>query len=383
MARRLSPVLGAFGILAASCGSSMAGTPLAHGALAGTFLVHLQRVTQIASTVPSNGDLNPYGVAVVPASSGRLVAGDMLVTNFNDRRNVQGTGTTIVEVSPTGESQSFAQLAQLPPGASCPGGIGLTLALGVLPGGWVIAGSLPTNDDGDLPRNDPAGCLVVLNDEGSVVETFTNQNLDGPWDLTVRSTSTSAVVFVTNALGPLVHSPMGGAAGDVTGQDSGDAEVVRLDLALSESLPPKLVTTTVIGTRFPWTANNAALVLAPTGLVLGRHGTLYVDDADTNAVYEIPDANTRLHPVTAGSVVLSSGGSLNQPLGMALTPTGDLVIVNGNDGDAVELNAYGKQLDTKVVVRNGTGDLIGLSLTPAGSILFGNDATNALDLLSR
>ena len=52
------------------------------------------------STVPANGDINPYGTVVVPTSIGRLIAGDTLVSNFNDKANVQGTGKTIMEVTP-------------------------------------------------------------------------------------------------------------------------------------------------------------------------------------------------------------------------------------------------------------------------------------------
>ena len=165
------------------------------------FLGQLHGLTQVASTVPANGDVNPYGVAVVPASAGRLTAGDILVSNFNDKANVQGTGTTLVEVSPAGKASVFANISALPAGQSCPGGIGLTTALGILPGGWVVAGSLPTSHGGVLPALNPAGCLIVLNDQGTVAETITNPDLVGPWDLTVKSSATSAEVFVSNALG--------------------------------------------------------------------------------------------------------------------------------------------------------------------------------------
>jgi hypothetical protein len=115
---------------------------------------------------------------------------------------------------------------------------------------------------------------------------------------------------------------------------------------------------------------------------LGHNGTLYVDDADTNAVYAIPDAASRPAAITAGAAVISSGGALNQPLGMTFTPMDDLVIMNGNDGNAVEISPSGKQLGSETVIRNGAGDLIGLALTSASNgILFGNDGTNALDLL--
>jgi hypothetical protein len=380
--RRFVVSLCALGLVLTACGSGTPETaPPGHGQL-GPFLGHFHTVSQIASTVPANGDLNPYGVAVVPESSGRLVSGDILVSNFNDRRNVQGTGTTIVEISPTGQRLLFAQLARLPVSEPCPGGVGLTVALGVLPGGWVIAGSLPTNERGNLPRSDPAGCLVVLNNEGVPVETFTGKDLDGPWDLTVRSTPTSAVVYVSDALGAEVDDHLGGAAGESNGIATGTSDVVRLDIALNETDAPKLVKATLIGKGFPWIANNAALDLAPTGLALGDNGTLYVDDTDANAVYAIPDASARSTAITAGAAVISSGGALNEPLGMTFTPMDDLLIMNGNDGNAVEISPSGKQLGSETVVKDGAGDLIGLTLTPtANGILFGNDSTNALDLL--
>ncbi|HEX8727002.1 MAG TPA: hypothetical protein VF739_00175, partial [Ktedonobacterales bacterium] len=95
----------------------------------------------MASTVPANGDINPYGVAVIPHSVGNLVAGNVLVSNFNNSTNAQGTGSTIVQVTPAGAVSPFAHIVL--PSSACPGGVGLTTALGVLQRGWVIVGSLP------------------------------------------------------------------------------------------------------------------------------------------------------------------------------------------------------------------------------------------------
>src|ERR1700751_5294728 len=79
----------------------------AHELLA--FTVNETRVlpfpTEIASTIPLNGDVNPYGVAFVPENFpaiGKLQPGDLLVSNFNDANNIQGTGTTIIDVSADG-----------------------------------------------------------------------------------------------------------------------------------------------------------------------------------------------------------------------------------------------------------------------------------------
>jgi len=198
------------GLVTTACSStsssttSTPSTATTSGAKAGvavSFLGRLHAGSKIASTVPAKGDVNPYGIAAVPASAGQLTAGNILVSNFNDKANVQGTGTTIVQVSPAGRTTLFADVARLPAGMACPGGIGLTTALGVLPGGWVVVGSLPTTASGALPGLTPAGCLIVLNNQGTPVETITNKNIVGPWDLAVASTATSADVFVANALG--------------------------------------------------------------------------------------------------------------------------------------------------------------------------------------
>jgi hypothetical protein len=332
-------------------------------------------VSQIASTVPRNGDVNPYGVAVVPTTTGRLVAGDTLVSNFNDKANVQGTGTTIMQIAPSGSAQLFSQVSHLGPGLACPGGVGFDIGLGILPGGWVVVGSLPSVAGGNVPRTDPAGCLVILDAEGTPVETISSKNLVGPWDMAVEATPTRATLFVANALGGEPTINTGPPVVTVS-------TVVRFELSLSTTRPPHLVDATIVGSGFPWIANHAALVLAPTGLALGRDGTLYVDDTQRNTVSAIPHAMTRTDAVAYGSDIISSGGALNAPLGMTLAPNGDLIVVNGNDGNAVEITPAGTQSASRTLVGHGVGDLIGLALTPDGrGIEFSNDGANALDLL--
>jgi hypothetical protein len=380
LAKILTATIG-LGLAATACSSSTSTSASSAGQGAATtspqpatsFLGQLHGLTQVASTIPANGDVNPYGVAVVPVSGGRLTAGDILVSNFNDKANVQGTGNTIVQVSPAGKARVFAKISALPAGQACPGGIGLTTALGILPGGWVVVGSLPTTNGGVLPGLDPAGCIIVLNDQGTVAETITNPDIVGPWDLAVKSTATSAELFVSNALG-----------GNTTTHDgvpvTGNCTVVRLDLALSAASAPKLTGSTVIGTGFPWRANKAALILAPTGLALGGNGTLYVDDTLTNSVSAIPHALTRTSAVTALSGTLFTGGALNAPLGMTMAPNGDLIVVNGNNGNAVEISPAGRQVATKTLIHNGAGDLFGIITAQSGDgLIIANDGTNALD----
>lgn len=164
-----------------------------------------------------------------------------------------------MEVSPAGKTSVFASISALSAGQACRAGVGLTTALAILPGGWVIAGSLPASHGGVLASLNPVGCLIVLNDQGTVKETITDKDITGPRHLTVKSTAASAEVFVSNAL-----------AGNTTTQNgvpvTRNCTVVRRDLALSPASPPKLTGSAVIGTDFPWRANKAALILAPTGL---------------------------------------------------------------------------------------------------------------------
>ncbi len=377
LAKILTGLIG-LGLAATACSSTSISspppvTPPSSAPAAPSFLGQLHSESQLGSTVPANGDVNPYWVAVVPASAGLLTQGDVLISNFNDKSNVQGTGTTLVQVSPTGQRTLFANISKLPTGQACPGGVGLTTALGILPGGWVVVGSLPTTAGGALPALNPAGCLIVLNDQGTVAETITNGNIAGPWDLTVKADATSAEVFVSNALGGNITTHNGVPV-------TGNCTVVRLDLALSPTAPPTLTSTTVIGTQFPWKADKAALVLAPTGLALAGNGTLYVDDTETNTVSAIPQALTRTGAITAAAGLLSSGGSLNAPLGMTLAPNGNLVVVNGNNGNAVEITPAGRQLAIKTLIRNGAGDLFGIMATPAGDgLLVANDGANVLE----
>ena len=134
------------------------------------YLSHLKKIQTIASTVPHNGDVNPYGIFVIRQNAGSLHAGNVLISNFNNKGNLQGTGTTIVQISPRGHQKLFAriQASKLP--GSCPGGVGLTTALEVLPGGWVVVGSTPSTNG--MAATAKAGCLIVLDRWGHPVETW-------------------------------------------------------------------------------------------------------------------------------------------------------------------------------------------------------------------
>src|ERR1700731_2789486 len=117
-------------------GVTLSGSVRADAGLLETIHKHVTRT----STVTDNGDLNPYAVIVAPVSAGKIQKDDVLVDNFNNLSNLQGTGTTIVDYNPsTKKTFTFAKLPQ--DLAQCPGGVGLTTAMTMLKSGWVIVGS--------------------------------------------------------------------------------------------------------------------------------------------------------------------------------------------------------------------------------------------------
>src|SRR5277367_3203435 len=59
------------------------------------YLETLHHNTTLINTVPDNGDQNPYAIVVAPVSAGTVKQGDVLVGNFNNAANLQGTGSTI------------------------------------------------------------------------------------------------------------------------------------------------------------------------------------------------------------------------------------------------------------------------------------------------
>jgi hypothetical protein len=346
------------------------------------FIGQFHTVTPIGSTVPANGDVNPYGIAVVPRSVGALVRGDTLISNFNDEENLQGTGTTLVQVSPAGSLSLFAQIKASALPGSCPGGVGLTTALAILPHGFVVVGSLPTANGEAATAQ--AGCLIVLNSEGQVVQTISGPPINGPWDMTAVSRGDDAVLFVTNVLNGTVASGEtptdGGTVVRIRVRVDGDGHRHgRHGEMIDGGLRVEAIDT--IATGFPERTDPAALVVGPTGVGLGEEGTLYVADTQNSRIAAVPGALYRQTPQGEGGITVATGGYLNSPLGLEMAPNGDILTTNGGDGNLVETTPVGAEFqpfDTGA----GAGGLFGLTLAPRNQgVLFVNDANNTLELL--
>jgi len=344
-----------------------------------------QTITVIGSTVPSNGDINPYGVARVTRTVGKLQVGHTLVSNFNNSANQQGTGTTIVDVAPNGVLSVFAQIDATKLPGPCPGGVGLTTALVFLRDGWVVVGSLPTSDGTSSTAQ--AGCLIVLDSLGNAVETIYGSLINGPWDMTVYDQGGQATLFVTNVLNGTVA-----ANGNVVNEGT----VVRINLGVSENQMPWIESATVVGTGFEERSDPAALVLGPTGVGLSpicsggdacttaANAVLYVSDTLRNRIASIPNALTRITAAGTGTT-LTVRGSLNAPLGLTVARDGEILVVNGGDGYITEITPSGIQVAKTLLDDTGTppgsGALFGLIVDPAQGIIFVDDVSNTLNKL--
>jgi hypothetical protein len=336
----------------------------------------------ISSTVPGNGDVNPYGVAFVPSNfprGGTIAPGDILVSNFNNAQTtanpsgIQGTGTTIIQLMPnvvTPPMQASTFFTSTP--------IGLTTALGVLERGFVVVGNLPNPLAG--------GLLQFINSNGTLVPGVASPLIDGPWDLTIDDDQVHPTVYVSN-----VHVVSTTPQGTVL-----QGTVVRLNLTLSSN-SVTLTQATVIASGYTTVTDPTAFVLAPTGLAHDRAtDILYVASTADNAIFAVPGASTRNNPPTPSTgTMIATGGQLRGPLALVLAPNGDLITSNGDAIDAdpnhpseiVELTKAGKFVGQfNVDPAPGGAFGIGISMvdgSDAAQLAVVNDNTNNLMVINQ
>jgi hypothetical protein len=239
-------------------------------------------------------------------------------------------------------------------------------------------GSLPVTEEGTGVVE--PGCLIVLNSYGVPVETWSGDKINGPWDLTSIQLGRVTELFVSNVLNGLDGLSPTNPANDANPVDQGT--VARLIVVTPPGRNPELINATIIGNGFDEQLNSGAVVLGPTGEALGFNGTLYVADTVNSRIAEIPLAALRFTPQGGGGITLTQGTSLNGPLGMTLAPNGDIITVNGSDGNAVETTPGGAQIATvEIDPGKSGGDLFGITIAPRDrGLLFVDDGNNTLQL---
>ncbi|KVA00359.1 hypothetical protein WI40_09295 [Burkholderia ubonensis] len=251
--------------------------------------------------MPTNGDLNPYGIAFVPPGVpawSTLKPGDVVVSNFNNSSNLQGTGTTIVKLSPDNSPTVFFQGQNL----------GLTTALAVLRSGFVLVGNVPTTDGQHVV---PPGSLLVINPQGNLVKQLVDTTLlDGPWDMTVIDGGQRVTAFVSNVL---------------------NGTVARIDLTIDSNGVTMLPSSRTIASGYTFRTDPSALVVGPTGLAYDANSNvLYVASTGDNAVFAIQNAATTNRNAGVGRLVYFDKVHLHGPLALALASNSHLVTANGD-----------------------------------------------------
>jgi hypothetical protein len=309
--------------------------------------------------------VNPYGVFFVPknvSATNVLKPGDILVSNFNNAQNLQGTGRTILRVDKAGNTSTYF--------TSAANSGGLTAAIGVLSDGVVLIGNLPTADG--TPATVQAGKLSLLFN-GNFLGTFgTVETVNGPWGMAVYDTgngvSGTAKVFLSNVLSGVVS---------------------RFDITYSATAIS--ATALVLATGFNHRLDAAALVLGPSGLAYDAiHDTLLVASSADNAVYEIPTA-ANTHSTVGATLLFQDLTHLHGPLDLSILPNGHLLIANSDGSNVdpnqpselVEYTATGQFLAQKPIDPNN-GGAFGLATNNIGWGTFRlaavDDDTNTLNI---
>jgi hypothetical protein len=267
------------------------------------------------STIPQNGDVNPYGTAFAPLfnddrshsiENSVLQPGDLLISNFNNNQNLQGTGTTIVRVDAHGQQTLFFQGSTQY--------AGLSAALGVLSDGTVLAGNLKTLDGTSGTAS--AGAIQIISPSGMLLNVITNPAIDGPWGMAINERDRSVDVFISNVL---------------------NGTIARLTFRHERGVL-SLEKSTVIATGLNHRGDPAALELGPSGLLYSAwNDTLYFASSTDNAIYRIEHASTVGASEAVPTLLLQDDVHLHGPIDMALTPDGHLLVAN-SDGSNVDPN---------------------------------------------
>jgi hypothetical protein len=325
-----------------------------------SILKKLKKQVVIGSTIdPKFGQTNPYGLTVAASTTGDFTAGDLVVCNFNDKKNVQGTGFTIVALHPKpGSKPLLVSSSKTLLGCA---------ALALSPSDDIWASAFAAND---VPIISAAGKL-----EGNIK----GKPFKHPWGQVFAQPKTGSPVFYVS--------------------DAGAGTIVRINLGST-------FTFDVIAKGFAINHGKPGSIFAPSGLAYDPSvDTLYIVDGTNNTVVAFNNVTT----IPSGGIVVQKGGKtfkgpsagdaklvysgspLDGPISSALLPNGNLVI--GNTGNPsgqnimVEMTPSGKVLDTRNVDNGASGALFGIVATGTDDsntkIYFNDDNDNNLQVLEK
>jgi hypothetical protein len=281
----------------------------------------------VGSTVdPTNGDQNPYGLVVAPATAGLITKGDLVVCNFNNAATtanpggVQGTGTTIIGLHPGTGSKPYhiAQSADL---------LGCN-AVTMLPDDSISAAAWSAAQNPN----------PLVSATGVVGTAFPNDTFAQPWgEAYVAATATQpAAIYVSNAPGGAVNP-------------GGTVDRISLDANNAQTSFTEILTGICSG-------GVAGAVFGPAGLTYDpASDTLYIVATSSDSVIALAGVSsipkdgvvvngqcagaapptpalTFSGPSMASARVIAHGTPLSTPLSAALLKNGDLVVGNADIG---------------------------------------------------
>jgi hypothetical protein len=276
----------------------------------------------VGSTVdPTNGDFNPYGLTIAPATVGPITKGDLVVCNFNDvTPNVEGLGTTIIGLHPGATAAAPYRIAQSLALQGCN-------ALAMLPDDSISAAAWTS-------RLNP-----LVSATGTVGAPFAADTFAQPWgEAFVAATATQpAALYVSNAPGNNGVVAVGGTV-DRISLDSSNAQT-----AFTEILSGLC------------SGGSPGSIFGPAGLTYDvSNDTLYVVDSSSASVIAIANVSsipqdgivadgqcsamtptpvpTFSGPSMASVRVIAHGAPFVTPISAALLKNGDLVVGNGDIG---------------------------------------------------
>jgi hypothetical protein len=293
-------------------------------------------------------------------TSGLLHAGDLVVCNFNDSTNVEGTGKDIIALHPTPGSTPLHILAHSAL-------LGCT-EVAMSPSDDIWASAFVANDN------------PIVSSSGSLTTVLAG----GPWH---------------NPFGE-VFAPHGGPGHTPAFfvSNAGDGSIVRVDVA-----PGCAMSFDVIATGFAINHGPPGSILGPSGLQYDdKHDRLYIVDGTNNTLVSFKHVSTiPAHGITVSGTtfggpfkkrakLIYSGSPLNGPISSALLPGGHLVLGNTLDPDGknimVEIGANGKLIATKNVDTGPAGALFGMVGTGTNAatakIWFNDDNDNTVKVLT-
>jgi hypothetical protein len=326
-----------------------------------SILKKLTKNVIIGSTVdPSNGDMGPRAVTVVPQpGNGVLKGGQLVVCNFENKAGTQGDGTTL-EVLDAKTGSTPTRFYQ---GSAIEGCDGSAIS----PGDAVYAPGLTSGKVAELAVPYGKSNYKLIKSYGSPIASPLGDGIElashmysADYVFVGDSKSGTLDIFSANDYGhPLLQAVSG--------------------FAVSQGSP---------GTR-----------LGPSGMqYVSKGDTVYVVDGVTNTIIAVTSVGKLLekneivvksggktfdckHKADTCAHLVLAGAPLDAPLASALLPNGNLVVANtqGTANTLVELTPAGKVLDTKVVDTSGKQGVFGLAAagtSDANTVLYFTDTND-------